>query len=116
MFQQKFIVVADAHSREPLAIFFDPHLPSMHIELLRKARAIWSKLGRSIIPLGGGMLAIIDKHVVFYAESKDLGPFDDGVVLQLAPNHPLFAKQNFTFYSRVGQSDPEKILKEFSYL
>jgi hypothetical protein len=106
----KFIVVGDAKTGEDLALFFDHTLPDMHRELLAKAKAEWLKLGIHVRPHGGGRFTVIDDKVVFFGKSLDFGRYEDKVVLRLAPEHPFFASQKFTFYSKAGADDVQAVL------
>lgn len=111
---QKFIVVADSSSLKPLAIFFDKHIPSLHIELFREAKQKWKKIGCDISTLGGGWMAIFAKHIVFYGQSIDLGPFKDDVVLSLAMEHQDFVGEHYHFISAAGMTDPIEVLVDWT--
>jgi hypothetical protein len=107
---QKFIVVAEMSTDNPLELFYDAKLPGMHIALFEAAQQNWKKRGVNVSCFGGGLFAIIDNFVVFYGKSGQYGKYDDEVVLTLAAKHPLFAEMGYAFLSKVGENDPLAIV------
>jgi hypothetical protein len=107
----KFIVVGDAKTGEDLALFFDPHLPDLHRELLAAAREKWLKLGVQILPHGGGRFSLIEDTLVFFGRSGDFGRYEDDVVLKLAAENTFFQKMNWKFLSKAGAESAQIVLR-----
>ncbi len=113
LIHQKFIVVADTDTNELLEIFYDPKLPSMHIELFKAAEKIWNKKKRNVYCRGGGMVAIIDNFIIFYAKSGNYGRYMDEEVFALVREHPDFKDRSYTVLSKAGAGDPYELIREY---
>lgn len=114
LLHQKFVVVADLLTDEPLELFYDVTLPSMHIEIFAVAEKKWEAQGRSVYCRGGGMLAIIDSYAVFYAKSGHYGRYMDEDVLKTASLHPEISSRNLIVITKAGEQDPFAVIKYFS--
>lgn len=112
----KFIVLSDAKNGKPLAIFFGFHYPSQHSEIFEKARKQYAKKGIEVGVQGGGVITKRHRFIIFHVTSQKYGRFEDEVVLQLAPEIPLFKKSkykdiNFCFLSKSGRDDVKEIVR-----
>jgi hypothetical protein len=113
LIHQKFIVVADTDSDELLEIFYDITLPSMHIELFGAVEKVWKKKKRNVYCRGGGMVAIIDNFIIFYARSGHYGRYMDEDVYALVREHPDFRDRSYTVLSKAGTADPYELIREY---
>ncbi|MEI6854314.1 MAG: hypothetical protein WCL06_15810 [Bacteroidota bacterium] len=112
----KFVVLADAKSRNPIAIYFNFQLPSMHEDIFLDAVEKYKLQGQNICVQGGGKITKREKHIVFHGRSQKYGRYEDRVVLSLACGHPYFKDKNFVLLSKAGRDDVNEIINEFSKL
>jgi hypothetical protein len=109
----KFVVLADPDSGNPMEIFFDFHLPSMHEEIFNAAKLEYEQKGMKVSVHGGGRITKRNNNIVFHGRSQKYGRFENEDVLKLAPSHPLFCNSDFIFISKSGRDDVDEIIKEF---
>ncbi|HOY31161.1 MAG TPA: hypothetical protein PKW80_04715 [Bacteroidales bacterium] len=114
--EQKFVVVAEAHTHEPLEIFFADGLPDLHSEIFEAARKNWAAKGVDTVCAGGGRFCIIGKFLVFYDKSQQYQRFDGCVVAALSKKHPAFKGKGYKVICDTRYTDPWKLIKDSGIL
>jgi len=110
LIEKKFVVVADAHSHEPLEIFFADGLPDLHSEIFAVAQKHWAEKGVDTVCAGGGRFCIIEKYLVFYDKSQKYHRFDSEVVAALSKKHPAFQNKEYEVISDTKSSNPWELI------
>jgi len=109
----KFIVIADAKTRKPFEIYFGFQLPNMHTDIFAEAQKQFEQKGISICVQGGGRIAKKDNYIVFHGTSQKYKHYEDDVVLNLAPEHPIFKSKGYIFLSKAGEDIVYKIIETY---
>jgi len=109
----KFVVIADSTSHNPIRIYFDFRLPSIHADIFLDAVAKYKLIGQSISVQGGGRITKRENYIVFHGRSQKYGRYEDKVVLLLALEHPYFKDKKYTLLSKAGRDDVDEIINEF---
>lgn len=109
----KFIVIADEKTRVPFDIFFGFNLPDMHSDIFDAAKKHYQQGDKRICVQGGGRITKKDNYIIFHGSSQKYKRYEDEVVLKLAPQHSFFENKNFTFLSKAGEDNVEKIIEKF---
>jgi hypothetical protein len=109
----KFIVIADAKTRKPFEIFFGFHLPNMHSDIFEGAQKQFELKSISICVQGGGRITKKDNYIVFHGTSQKYKRYEDDVVLNLAPEHPIFKSKGYIFLLKAGKDNVYKIIETY---
>ena len=110
---QKFIVISDYITRQPIEIFFANGLPNFHSEIFAEAQKVWKEKGKEIVCHGGGRFSIIDNYAVFCSTSNKYHRFENETVEVLAPKHPMFKDKGYTIIVKGGYEDPWQLIEMY---
>ncbi|HNZ43820.1 MAG TPA: hypothetical protein PLI16_05630 [Bacteroidales bacterium] len=110
--EKKFVVVADAHSHEPLEIFFADGLPDLHSEIFAVAQKQWAAKGVETVCAGGGRFCVIENFLVFYDRSLKYHRFDSAVVEALSKKHPAFRNKGYRVISDTRYTNPLELFNQ----